>query len=576
MFLKSVQTWASSGAGQGASAYLTKPVPASEYDKYSLKNPRNKTKAVIPRPPTKKGSSSFGSIDYGATPTMKKLDYVYDAKSLKRPGGIKTPIATPYTRKKAMEIFSKSHKAPDEKGPVEPKKPRLEQIKELIQSMNPDDPIRTQLIQMLNVIQRLNLISQKRPLTPHEETMIKEINFEIDKLIDEQEEQQNPEPIQQYQQQPPDGQNAEEEEEIREAIQTMELMTRADPNFQQLEFNQRQAYLEDQRDAIRQRIMRNNQYLRQRQEENPAGEQEVEDEEGEGKYDENDDDGGGYQTAEELPGEKTDDEQFERESEVSEYPEVSIFMPRRTDMYGNPADNYELFKIIPAPDVEDKIRFLNTGNQGPRELIYKINSIMSKYDMGFRNLWNRINQVSPGITPINKLSNKAVLALVIEFFENPRMSQGTKDAEVIYKDIINGIAVPEDPEERPIGEAKEAKEERLIEPKGGEDEVDRMIKRTLRKKIIVLDKDGDPQNMSLLGNRWRDTLLAMDLIDDYNDNTKFNVRKKRGDKGRMVAAETRAEWIKRVYTSKGSTPQEQQKLNQLRDEVMDIALQESR
>ena len=86
---------------------------------------------------------------------------------------------------------------------------------------------------------------------------------------------------------------------------------------------------------------------------------------------------------------------------------------------------------------------------------------MSKYDMGFRNLWNRINQVSPGITPINKLSNKAVLALVIEFFENPRMSQGTKDAEVIYKDIINGIAVPEDPEdpeERPIGEAKEAKE----------------------------------------------------------------------------------------------------------------------
>jgi hypothetical protein len=568
MFLKSVQSWASSGAGQGATPYLTKPVPASEYDKYSLKNPRYKPKAVIPKPPTKKGSSSFGSIDYGATPTMKKLNYIYDANALKRPGGVKTPIATPYTRKKALEIFSKSQKAPEEKGPAEPKKPRMEQIKDLIQSMNPDDPIRTQLIQMLNVIQRLTLIAQKRPLTSQEETMIKEINFEIDKLIDEQEEQQNPKPMQQR---PQGGLNQEDEELINDEIQRMELMARADPAFNQLPFNQRQEYLEQARNEIRQLAIRNNRYLQEREDgEQPA--EEGGDGAEEGKYDGDDGDRTGYETPEEMPDEKTDDEQFERMSEVSEYSQENPFIPRRVDMYGEPADNYELFKLMPSGTreaVEEKIRFLNTGTQGPQEIIYKINRILSKYGMGFRNLWNRINLVAPGIEPINKLSNKAVLAVLIEFFENPRMPQGVTNAETIYKDIINGIAMPEDPdapEEEPeeVEEPIEAKEERLIEPKGEESK--QFPVRTINdipKLINRLTKG----LRNVTAEKLEDTMLYIGIDDKFSRRI-ITINTKTGKDN----SEPMKEWLYRLYTHIPGTKEENENYNLLKKWMREYAV----
>ena len=63
MFLKSVQTWASEGVGQGAKATMTKPIKPEEYDKSPLKRPKG-VKAVIPRPPTKIQSSTPGHIEY--------------------------------------------------------------------------------------------------------------------------------------------------------------------------------------------------------------------------------------------------------------------------------------------------------------------------------------------------------------------------------------------------------------------------------------------------------------------------------------------------------------------------------
>lgn len=184
MFLKSVQTWASAGVGQGAKATMTKPLKPEDYDKSSLKRPKG-VKAVIPRAPTKTQSSTPGHIEYAAKPTMKRLKNDYDTNALKRPYTRKTPIPVPYTKENAMKQFmsSKSEAKSDGKEEKTPKLSRMEMLKQIAKTTK-DSDLRDRLVDLLNFVQRMDIIMKKRMLTGEEQRRFDAVNYEIDTILE--------------------------------------------------------------------------------------------------------------------------------------------------------------------------------------------------------------------------------------------------------------------------------------------------------------------------------------------------------------------------------------------------------
>lgn len=191
MFLKSVQTWASAGVGQAAKPTLTKPIKPEEYDKNALKRPQG-VKAVVSRPPKRFQSSTPGHIEYGAKPTLTKpiMSNQYDKNTLKRPYGRKTPIPTPYTRENAMKQFKKSTSETKEE-PEKPEATRQEMLQQLIKSTQDPDLVRKYTV-LLNFIQRMDIIMQKRELTVQEQKRLNGANSLIDEAFENFNPEENP------------------------------------------------------------------------------------------------------------------------------------------------------------------------------------------------------------------------------------------------------------------------------------------------------------------------------------------------------------------------------------------------
>ena len=169
--IDSVKSW---GIGenpkQNAVYKLTQPIEASQYDKNSLKRP-NRYKLIIPKASKKLTGSTPDHISYGAKSILTRpiKPSTYDANMLTRPKQQKKiPIGTPYTKAIAMEQFKESKESAKPKD--ETKKPldRKEMLKQLIKTTNNEEH-QLELKELLNYIQRMELIQSKRPLTVEEQ-----------------------------------------------------------------------------------------------------------------------------------------------------------------------------------------------------------------------------------------------------------------------------------------------------------------------------------------------------------------------------------------------------------------------
>jgi hypothetical protein len=177
-----IRTW-SIGEKPNPLALVSMPIKPSEYDKNALKRP-NKYKSIIPKKSNKPRSSSFNNIGYGANDYLAPpyKPNIYDKNALKRPNQRKTPIGTPYTRERAMKQFKEQSGETARKETPAPQD-KKEMLKEIIKTTT-DPELRDELTQMLNYVQRMEIIQSKRPLTVEEQKRLDEINDDINNYLE--------------------------------------------------------------------------------------------------------------------------------------------------------------------------------------------------------------------------------------------------------------------------------------------------------------------------------------------------------------------------------------------------------